>query len=270
MGKLTSMSASNRTKWCYRSRYCCRCGYIIGGDVLINWTPNWYFGVFRTILLLHELWCKIGWSGAFNAKIRATKSRQNLSQRTHAINPIGPQTHILGHFGPFHYCSNFNEKWAKLVQLMHKFVIKSRRNFSKQMHPNNPIVPPNSCFRAFWTMSIPHKLRRKTGRTSAMNAQVRNEVTSEYFSTNAPATPHWTPNLYFGAFWTVSILKKPRCKMSRTRATNPQVMQLSHVRTFCNERTQSTPLDPKLMFWGVSDRFISARTSMQNGLNWSN
>jgi hypothetical protein len=36
MGKPTSMSASNRTKWCWRSRCWCRCGCTIGGDILIT------------------------------------------------------------------------------------------------------------------------------------------------------------------------------------------------------------------------------------------
>jgi hypothetical protein len=36
---------------------------------------------------------------------------------------------------------------------------------------------------------------------------------------------------------------------------------------FRNERTWSTPLDPKLMFWGVFDRFVTARKSWQN---WPN
>jgi hypothetical protein len=31
----------------------------------------------------------------------------------------------------------------------------------------------------------------------------------------------------------------------------------SCVGIFHNERTQSTPLEPKLMFWGVSDRFVT-------------
>jgi hypothetical protein len=39
------------------------------------------------------------------------------------------------------------------------------------------------------------------------------------------------------------------------------------VRIFHNERTRSTPLDPKLMFWAVSDRFVIARKLMQN---WPN
>jgi hypothetical protein len=42
----------------------------------------------------------------------------------------------------------------------------------------------------------------------------------------------------------------------------------SRVGFFCKERTRSTPLDPKLMFWGVWDRFVTARKSMQNWPNW--
>jgi hypothetical protein len=39
----------------------------------------------------------------------------------------------------------------------------------------------------------------------------------------------------------------------------------SHVRIFRNERARSTPLDQKVMFWGVSERFVTARKSMRNG-----
>jgi hypothetical protein len=41
----------------------------------------------------------------------------------------------------------------------------------------------------------------------------------------------------------------------------------SCVGIFHNERTRYTPLDPKLMFWGVSSRFITFRKLMQN---WPN
>jgi hypothetical protein len=37
---------------------------------------------------------------------------------------------------------------------------------------------------------------------------------------------------------------------------------------FRNECTQTTPLDPRLKFWCVSDRFVIARKSMQNWPNW--
>jgi hypothetical protein len=42
----------------------------------------------------------------------------------------------------------------------------------------------------------------------------------------------------------------------------------SRIGIFRNERTRSTQLDPKLMFSGVSDRFVTARKPMQNWLNW--
>jgi hypothetical protein len=42
----------------------------------------------------------------------------------------------------------------------------------------------------------------------------------------------------------------------------------SHVTIFRNERSRSTPLDPKLMFWGVSGRFVTAQKSMQKWPNW--
>jgi hypothetical protein len=38
----------------------------------------------------------------------------------------------------------------------------------------------------------------------------------------------------------------------------------SRVGIFGNGRARSTPLDPKLMFRGILDRFAAARKSMQN------
>ena len=47
-------------------------------------------GTFWIVSLLHEARCKTGWIGSINAKVLATKSHQNFSQRTHQIHPIGP------------------------------------------------------------------------------------------------------------------------------------------------------------------------------------
>jgi hypothetical protein len=79
---------------------------------------NSYFVVFRTVSLLLQLRCKTGRTGAISALVRATKSRRNFSQWTHPMHPIGPQTHVLRHFRPFHYCTDFSAKQAKLVRLM--------------------------------------------------------------------------------------------------------------------------------------------------------
>jgi hypothetical protein len=133
-----------------------------------HWTPVSCFGSFWTVSLLHELWCKMGWTGAINVQVRPTKLRQNFSHQMHWIHQIGPQTQVLERFGPFRYSTKVGAKRAELEQLMHKFVQRSR------------------------------------------------------------------------------------------------------VGIFTNERNWSSPLDPKLMFWGVLDRFITTRKSVQNGLNWWN
>ena len=54
---------------------------------LTFWCISYYLGAFGTVLLPHETRCK---TGRTSAKVRATKSRRNFSQRTHPIHPIGP------------------------------------------------------------------------------------------------------------------------------------------------------------------------------------
>ena len=54
---------------------------------LTFWCVLYYLGAFGTIWLPYETRCK---TGRTSAKVRATKSRQNFSQRTHPIHPIGP------------------------------------------------------------------------------------------------------------------------------------------------------------------------------------
>jgi hypothetical protein len=62
---------------------------------------------------------------------------------------------------------------------------------------------------------------------------------------------------------------------TKVNAKLAELVQLTHkfakrscIGIFRNERTRSTPLDLKLMFWGVSNRFVTARKSMQNWPNW--
>ena len=74
----------------------------------------------------------MGQSGAINAKVRATKSRLNFS-----LNVPDPHHWTLNscfsvfpnvwvHLGPFRYCTKLGANWAELVQLMQKFVPRSR------------------------------------------------------------------------------------------------------------------------------------------------
>src|SRR6185437_10654948 len=56
---------------------------------LTVWCVLYHLGAFGTVWLPYETRCK---TGRTSANVRATKSRQNLSQRTHPIDPICPQT----------------------------------------------------------------------------------------------------------------------------------------------------------------------------------
>jgi len=54
---------------------------------LMFWCDLYHFGAFGTIWLPYETRCK---TGRTSAKVCATKSRRNFSQRTHPVHPVGP------------------------------------------------------------------------------------------------------------------------------------------------------------------------------------
>jgi hypothetical protein len=71
-----------------------------------------------------------------------------------------------------------------------------------------------------------------------------------------------------GRFGPFGYCKKVDPKLAELVPLTHKFAKQSRVRIFHNERTRSTPLDPKLKFWGMSDRFITAQKSMQNWSNW--
>src|SRR6185312_14466183 len=56
---------------------------------------SYYLGAFGTFWLTYQTLCK---TGQTTAKVPATKSRRNFSQRTNPIHPIGPKTNVLERF----------------------------------------------------------------------------------------------------------------------------------------------------------------------------
>src|SRR6185312_1803451 len=82
------------------------------------------------------------------------------------------------------------------------------------------------------------------------------EVASEFFAMNAPDPPLWTLNCHFGAFHTIWVHSGPFGFLTKLGAKLAEPVQKfvprSRIGIFRNERTRSSPLDPKLMFWCVS------------------
>ena len=105
----------------------------------------------------------------------------------------------------------------------------------------------------FGTVWLPYETRCNIGQTIAKF--LCHKVASKVFATNSPDPPHWTLNSCFGVFCTIWVhlgLFSCLTKLSAKRAELVQkFVTQSRVGIFGNERTYSTPLDPKLIFWCI-------------------
>ena len=107
---------------------------------LTFWCVSYYLAVFGIVWLLYGTRCK---TGRTSAKVHATKSHRNFSQRIHSIHPIDSKltvwcvSYYLGAFRtvwlPYETRCNTGRTSAKVC------ATKSRRNFSQRTHPIHPI-----------------------------------------------------------------------------------------------------------------------------------
>ena len=121
---------------------------------------------------------------------------------------------------------------------------------------------------AFWTILLLHKTWCKTRQTGAINAKVRATMSCRiFFPKNAPDPQHWTINSCFGAFLPVWVHLAPFFYCTKLGAKRARLVQLMQkfvprclIGIFRKERSQSTTLDHKLMFWCVSFRLGASGT----------
>ena len=164
------------------------------------------------------------------------------------------------HSGPFGCLTKLGAKRAELVQ---KFVpLSCVRIFRNERTGSTPLDPKLTFWcvsyylGAFGTVWLPYETRCKRGRASACSCH---ELASEFFATNTPNPPHWTLNSFFGASRSVWVYLAIFCYYTKLGANRVELVQLMQkfvpwrrIRIFRTEHTQSTPLDPKLIFWCVS------------------
>ena len=84
---------------------------------------------------------------------------------------------------------------------------------------------------------------------------------------NAPDPHNWILSSHFQAFLSVFVHLGPFRYHTKLKAKRAKLVQLIQklvqqylVRIFRNERSRSTSLDPKLMFWCVSFRLVAYGT----------
>jgi hypothetical protein len=123
----------------------------------------------------------------------------------------------------------------------------------------------------FWSVSdrfVTARMSMQTGQTGTINAKFAKQGRVRIFRNgHTQSIPLDTKLMFWGVsnhFDTVlkSMQNQPNWCHSHKFAKQ------SRVGISRNERTRSTQLHPKLMFWGVSDRFVTSRKSMQNWPNW--
>jgi len=147
---------------------------------------------------------------------------------------------------------------AKRSELVQNFVRRSRvESFRIERTRSTPLDPKLMfwCvlyhFGAFGTICFPCQSRNKTYRTSAKVCTTKSHWNVS--QTKAPDPPHWTLNSCFGAFHTIWVHLDPLGCLTKLGAKRAELVQKfvprSHFRIFRDEKTRSTPLDPKLMFW---------------------
>ena len=148
--------------------------------------------------------------------------------------------------------------------------------------PDPPHWTLNWCFGAFptiWVHLGPFGCVTKLGTKRAELVQkfVPRSRVGIFRNERSRSTPldhklmFWCDSYYLGAFGTVWLPYESRCK---TGWTSAKVREWSRVGIFLTERTWSTPLDPKLMFWYISyylgafvTHLVALRNSIQNGPN---
>jgi hypothetical protein len=71
-----------------------------------------------------------------------------------------------------------------------------------------------------------------------------------------------------GHFVPFRYCTKVDAKLAELVPLSHRFIKESRARIFRVERTRTTALDSRLIFWGVSDHFVTARNSIQNWPNW--
>jgi hypothetical protein len=82
------------------------------------------------------------------------------------------------------------------------------------------------------------------------------------------STPFDPKLMFYGRFGPFHYCTKVAAKLAELVPLSHKFAKKSRVGNFRNERTRSTPLDAKVRFWGVLDRFVTAGKSMQNWSRW--
>ena len=112
---------------------------------------------------------------------------------------------------------------------------------------------------AFGTVSLLHETRCKWANLVQLMQEFVPQSLVRIYRNRCSRSTQLDPKLMFscvsfrlGAFGTIMLLHKLDAKHAKLVQLMQKFVPRCLVRNFCNERSQSTPLESKLMFWCVS------------------
>jgi hypothetical protein len=148
---------------------------------------------------------------------------------------------------------------------MPKFVKRIASNFLATNAQDPLDWTQKSCSGWFRNVSLLHGNRCKTGRTGAINAQVRKTKLRRNFSQRTHPIQSIGPKTnVLGRFVSIRYGTKVAAKLAELVPLTHMFAKRSCIGIFRNKRTWSTPLVPKLIFCDVSDRFVTTQKSVHN------
>ena len=173
---------------------------------------------------------------------------------------------VWAHLLTFRNCMKLGAERGELVQLMQKFVLWSHIGIFATKAPNQPHWTINSCFGALHSVWVHlgsfHNCMKLDAKQGEMVQLMQRFVPRSHvwiFRNEGTQPAPLDPKLMFFALYSVWVRLGSFRNCMKLHAKQCELVQLmhnlvpcSHVGIFCNERTQSTPLDPKLMFWCVA------------------
>ena len=149
---------------------------------------------------------------------------------------------------------------------MQKFVQRCLvRIFHNEHSQSTPLDPKlifwcvSFCLGAFGTVSLLHETRCKWAKLVQLMQEFVPQSLVRISGDRRSRSTQFDPKLMFscvsfrlGAFGTIMLLHKLDAKRAKLAQLKPKFVSRCLVRNFRNDRSQSTPLVPKLMFWCVS------------------
>ena len=161
----------------------------------------------------------------------------------------------------------------KFVPRSHVGIFRNEHIRSTPLHRKLTFWCVSYYLGAFGTVWLPYETWYKTGRASAKVRATKSR--RNFYQRMHPIHPHRILNCRFGAFCTIWLNSGPFGCLTKLGAKWAELVQKfvprSCIGIFRNERTRSTPLDPKIkilerftLFRCILDHLVALRNSGQN------